>query len=328
MRRREFITLLGGAAAAWPLAARAQQQPVPVIGWFSGRNLEADALVLPAFKQGLNAHGYVEGRNVTIEYAFADGRYDQLPILVAELIRRRAAVIVAVGNSAPGIRAAQAASTTIPTVFIFGEDPVKFGLVPNLNRPGGNSTGVANLLRELAPKRLGILHELLPRATSFAVLVNPANIGGLDEAAAVQNAARAIGRPLRMLNASTESELGAAFAAVTQMRPDALFVLSDPFFFARAHQIVEFAARLAIPASYHRREFAVAGGLISYGSNADDNYRVLGDYAGRILKGERAGDLPVQLPTKFELVINLKTAKALGLTIPPMLLALADQVIE
>ena len=328
MRRREFITLLGGAAAARPILARAQQPTVPVIGWFSGRNLEADALVLPAFRQGLNAHGYVEGRNVTIEYAFADGRYDRLPMLAADLVRRRAAVIVAVGNSAPGIRAAQEASTTVPTVFIFGEDPVKFGLVPNLNRPGGNSTGVANLLRELAPKRLGILHELLPSATFFAVLMNPANIGGLEEAAAVQNAARAIRRPLRMLNASTEPELDAAFSAVTQMRPDALFVLSDPFFFARAHQIVEFAARLAIPASYHRREFAAAGGLLSYGSNADDNYRVLGDYAGRILKGEKAGDLPVQLPTRFELTVNLRTAKALGITVPTGILVRADEVIE
>jgi len=328
MQRRDFITLLGGAAAAWPLAARAQQVAMPAIGWFSARNIEADTLVLPAFRRALNAHGYTEGHNISIEYAFADGRYDLLPGIAADLVRRRVSVIVAVGNAAPGIRAAQAASATIPVVFVFGDDPVKFGLVPNLNRPGGNSTGVANLLRELAPKRFGFLHELLLRACSFAVLANPATPGAVAETTYVREAARAVGQSIRILNASTQNELDAAFTSMTQTRDDALFVAGDPFFFARIGQIVEFAARLGIPTSYWRREFCDAGGLMSYGSNANDNYRVLGDYTARILKGENAGDLPVQLPTKFELVLNLKTAKALGLTIPPMLLTLADAVIE
>ena len=326
MKRSEFITLLGGAAA-WPFAAGAQQA-MPVIGWLSSRTSETDALVLPAFRQGLNAQGYVEGRNVAVEYRWANAQDDRLPALAADLVRRPVAVIVAVGNSVPWTRAAKAANTTIPIVLIIGGDPVKLGLVANLNRPGGNITGVTTFMQILGPKRLGLLHELLPRATTIAVLVNPSLPGSTSEAADLQEPARALGLQIKIFSATTERDLDAAFASLAQMRADALVVMTGPFFFTHSDQIVASAARLALPTLYFRREFAAAGGLMSYGSNADDTYRVLGDYAGRILKGEKPRDLPVQQPTKFEMVLNLKTAKALRLEMPDNLLALADEVIE
>ena len=328
MKRREFITLLGGAATAWPLAARAQQPAMPVIGWLSGRNSETDALILPTFRQGLNAQGYVEGRNVTVEYRFADGQYDRLPALASDFVRRSVAVIVSVAATDRMTRAVHAASTTIPIVFVTGGDPVESGLVPNLNRPGGNMTGVTSFSRELVQKRLGLLHELLPRATTIAVLVNPTDATVVSETMGVPEAAHVLGLQTKILNANTDRELDAAFASFVQMRTDALLVTTDPFFFSRADQIIALAARHALPGLYVRREFANAGGLMSYGSKADDNYRVLGEYAGRILKGTKPGDLPVMRPTKFELVINLKTAKALGLNVPMQLQQRADEVIE
>ena len=328
MRRREFITLLGGATAAWPLVARAQQPAMPVIGWLSGRNSETDALILPTFRQGLNAQGYVEGRNVTVEYRFADGQYDRLPALASDLVRRPVAVIVSVAATDLMTRAVQAASTTIPIVFVTGGDPVESGLVPSLNRPGGNMTGVTSFSRELVQKRLGLLHELLPRAATIAVLVNPTDATVVSETTGVPEAAHVLGLQTKILNASTERDLDAAFASFAQMRADALLVTSDPFFFSRADQIIALAARHALPGLYVRREFANAGGLMSYGSKADDNYRVLGEYAGRILKGEKPADLPVMQPTRFELVINLTTARALGITVPVTLITISDEVIE
>jgi putative ABC transport system substrate-binding protein len=327
LQRREFITLLGGAAAAWPLAARAQQ-PMPVIGWLSGRTSETDALVQPAFRQALNAQGFVEGRNVAFEYRWADGQYDRLPALAADLARRPVDVVVAVGTDVQGLRAAQVASPRTPIVFIIGEDPVTSGLVSSLNRPGGNLTGVLALLSQPVPKRLGLLRELLPRATTIAVLMNPAVDARRDLQSQAEEAARAVGLQTKILSASTDRELDASFASLGQIRADALFVLVDPFLFSRANQIIAAAARLMLPASYFRREFVTAGGLMSYGSNTEEGYRVLGDYTGRVLKGVKPGDLPIQQPSKLDLVINLKTAKALGLAIPPSLLAIADEVIE
>jgi putative tryptophan/tyrosine transport system substrate-binding protein len=328
MQRREFITLLGGASAAWPLAAAAQQPAPPVIGWLSGRNAETEALLLPAFHRGLSAQGFVEGRNVSVEYSFADAQYDRLPRLAIELIQRPVSVLIGVGNALPAIRTVRAEGSTIPIVFIIGEDPVKLGLVANLNRPGGNTTGVVNHYNESAPKRMGLLHDLFPKATTFAVLFNPAGPASRSEASEVEEAARTLGQQIKTLTATTEGEIDVAFASAAQMRADAILLLTDPLFFARANRVIALAARYAIPALYFRREFAAAGGLMTYGSNVDDTYRIAGEYAGRILKGEKAGDLPVQQATKFEFVINLKTAKTLGLAIPPMLLALADSVIE
>jgi putative ABC transport system substrate-binding protein len=330
MRRREFIGLLGGAAAAWPLMARAQQAAMPVVGWLSGRNSETDALLLPTFRQALNAQGFIEGRNVAIEYRWADGQPDHLPFLAADLMRSPAAVIVAVGIDVQGIRAAQAAAATIPIVFIITDDPVTSGLVASLNRPGGNLTGVLNLQSQSVPKRLGLLRELLPRAATIAFLVNPLRSARATETEVkgVEEAARAAGLQIRILNAGTEEELGESFASLAQMRADALIVEVDPFLFSRANKIVATAARLMLPAAYHRREFVAAGGLMSYGPNAEEGYRVLGEYAGRILKGVKPRDLPIQQSIKLEFVINLKAAKALGLTVPPGLLAAADEVIE
>jgi putative ABC transport system substrate-binding protein len=324
MRRREFIAGLAGAAAAGPFAARAQQPAMPVIGWLSSRNSETDALVLPAFRRALGTHGFVEGRNVAIEYRWADSQFDRLPTLAAELVRRPSAVIVAVDTFAT--RAVQAASSTVPILFTAGADPVKLGLVPNLNRPAGNVTGTAAYLSQLGQKRLALLHELLPRASVIAVLRNP--VDDFDETADLLAAGQTLGLQLKILNAANERQLEAAFASMQQMHAGALFVTTDPFFFGHARQIVTLAESAAIPAAYSRREFTVAGGLMSYGSDAEEYYRVLGDYAGRILKGAKAGDLPVQQATRYEFVINLKTAKALGLTIPETLLATADEVIQ
>jgi putative ABC transport system substrate-binding protein len=327
--RRQFISALGGTAATWPLAARAQQAAsIPAIGWLSGRSSETDALVLPAFHRGLNEQGFAEGRNVTIEYRWAEGRYDRIPALVADFVLRSVNIIVVAGVDERSYLTVQAATSSIPIVFLTASNPVKIGLVPNFNHPGGNITGITSLFVEIGQKRLGLLHELLPHANAFAALSNPANSASITELADMQEAGRGLGLQIKTLVASNDHDLGAAFASLAQMRPDALFLVSDPFLFSHANQIVASAAHSVVPTLYFRREFAIAGGLMSYGTNTDENYHAAGDYAGRILKGEKPGDLPILQPTKYELVINLKTAKALGLTIPPTLLARADEVIE
>ena len=327
MNRRDVIALLGGAAAGWPFAARAQQTGVPVIGWLSGRTAETDALVLPAFRQGLNTHGYVEGRNVTVEYRYAGGQFDRLPALAADLVNRSVAVIVGVGSGGgQGARLLKAATTTIPILFNTGNDPVATGLVSSLSRPGGNITGVTSFFSLLGSKRLGLLRELAPGATTIAVLANPASID--TELTDVREAARALGQEVNVLSAGTGGELATVLASLPRIRADALLVTTNPFFFVRANEIIAYAARHGVPALYFRREFAAAGGLMSYGSNPEDSYRIVGDYAGRILKGAKPGDLPVQQPTKFELVLNLRTARVLGIAVPPTLLASADEVIE
>jgi putative tryptophan/tyrosine transport system substrate-binding protein len=327
VRRREFITLLGGAAAALPLAARAQQQQLPVIGILSSRSRATDALLLAVIRQGLNDTGFVEGRNVSIEYRWAEGNYNRLAALAADLVGRKVAVIVTIGGDVAAL-AAKAATATLPVVFTVATDPVRSGLVSSLHRPGGNLTGHSAALTEMERKRLGLLRELRPDATSIGVLVNP-NVAYIDaQLNDIRSSAASIGREIVILNASTIAEIDAAFATLRQMRAEAFSVAVDPFFFDRASQIVVLAARHAVPALYFRREFAAVGGLMSYGSNAAEGYRVLGVYAGRILKGENPGDLPIQLPTKFELVINLSTARALALEVPPSLLARADEVIE
>jgi ABC-type uncharacterized transport system substrate-binding protein len=327
VRRRELIALLGGAAAAWPFEVRAQQQQLPVIGILSSRSRATDALLLAVIRQGLNDTGFVEGRNVSIEYRWAEGNYNRLAALAADLVDRKVAVIVTIGGDVAAL-AAKAATATLPVVFTVATDPVRSGLVSSLHRPGGNLTGHSAALTEMERKRLGLLRELRPDATSIGVLVNP-NVAYIDaQLSDIRSSAASIGREIVILNASTIAEIDAAFATLRQMRAEALSVAVDPFFFDRASQIVVLAARHAVPALFFRREFAAVGGLMSYGSNAAEGYRVLGVYAGRILKGEKPGDLPIQLPTKFELVINLSTARALALEVPPSLLARADEVIE
>jgi len=324
-RRREFITLLGGAAA-WPLAARAQQT-MPVIGLLDIRSPEAMTDRLRAFRQGLKDAGFVEGENVAIEYRWAEGQYDRLPALAAELDRRKVAVIVASGGPAPALAAAKAA-TTIPIVFVTAEDPVKLGLVANLARPGGNLTGVSMLTGELAAKRLEFLRELVPGAVRVAAFINPNNPGADNTLKELDAAARAMGLQVQVFTTSTSREIDAAFATFVRERPDALFVAGDAFFNSRRLQLALLAARHGLPATYPSRDYPVSGGLMSYGTNIGDAFRQLGAYAGRILKGTNPADLPVVQSSKFELVINHQTARMLGLTVPDKLLATADEVIE
>jgi putative ABC transport system substrate-binding protein len=329
VNKREFITLLGGAAVAWPLAARGQQPAMPVIGFLDPRSLHYTlADQQRAFRQGLKDAGYVEGESVVIEYRWAEGQIDRLPALAAELVRRRVAVITTGGGPAAAL-AAKAATTTIPIVFAVGEDPVKLGLVASLARPGGNLTGINLVIGELTAKRLGLLRELVPGAARVAVLVNPANTANAETTLRdVEPAARAMGLQIQILKASTSREIEAAFATFVGERPDALFVGNDAFLISRRVQLVHLATRHAIPATYTARDFAEVGGLMSYGSNITDAYRQFGVYAGRILKGAKPAELPVVQSTKFELVINLPTARMLGLTVPDKLIAAADEVIE
>jgi putative tryptophan/tyrosine transport system substrate-binding protein len=324
VRRRTFIAVIGGAAA-WPLVARAQQPAMPVIGFLNSGSRDGYAPMVAAFRQGLKETGYVEGQKVAIEFRWADGQYDRVPAMAAELVRRQVAVIVA---NTPGVMAVKAATTTIPIVFTAATDPVKIGLVASLSRPGGNITGVTQLNAVVASKRLELAHELVPAATVIAVLVNPTQPTAETELKDLQAAARTLGLQLHVLHASTERDFDTVFATLVQLRGGALVIGNDTFFFSRSEQLAALALRHAVPAIFPDHVFAAAGGLMSYGGSTLNIYRIAGTYTGRILKGERPSDLPVQQATKIELVINLKTAKALGLTLPETLLATADELIE
>ncbi len=327
MMRREFIILLGGGAAAWPVAARAQQPTMPVIGLLHPGSPEANARFVAGFHKGLAETGYVEGRNILIEYRWGHGESTRLPELAADLIRRAANVIVTPGGVAAAL-AAKAATATIPIVFVIGVDPVQAGLVVSLNRPGGNVTGITSMNSDLAAKQLGLLHQLLQRDARFVVLVNSSNPQIRLAVADVKAAAAAMGQPLDIVTAKTNREITPAFKEAVQKRADAILISPDPLFSSRPVQLATLAARHAMPAIYALREFAESGGLISYGSNFTDMFRQAGTYVARILKGEKPADLPILQATKFELVINLQTAEVLGLAVPPSLLAIADEVIE
>jgi len=327
MRRRGFIALLAGTAAAWPLTAHAQRPSVPSIGFLSTRSPDEAAPFTAAFRQGLKEIGLVEGENVTLDFRWANLQYDRLPALAAELIRNRVTVIAAVGGIHSGL-AAKAATSTIPVVFVSAGDPVEFGLVPSLSRPGGNITGISMVTVALAPKRLELLNESVPPPGVIAMLVNPTSPYLGPETKDVQAAARTLGREVRVFNARAEREIDAAFATLVQQRAAGVLVSGDPFFDSQRDRLVALAARHAVPAIYQWREFATIGGLMSYGSSITDAYRQAGVYTGKILRGSKPADLPVIQPTKYELVINLKTAKALGLTIPPSVLLRADEIIQ
>jgi len=328
MRRRDFITLLGGATVAWPRAARAQQPALPVVGFIRDGSADASARLAAAFRKGLNEKGYVEGQNVTVEYHWLEGQYDRLPALVADLVRRQVAVIATPGN-VPSV-AAKAATATIPIVFGVGGDPVEFGLVASLARPGGNATGINFFVGEVAGKRLRLLHDLVPKAVRIAVLLNPANANVTETTLRdVREAAPIIGLQIQTtLNASTPGEIDGAFATLARERPDALFVAPDAFFVSQRAQLAALTARQQIPATYSARDPVVAGGLMSYGSDLAEMFHQVGVYTGSILKGAKPAELPVLQSTKFDFVINLKTARALGIEVPSTLLLIADEVIE
>jgi ABC-type uncharacterized transport system substrate-binding protein len=330
VKRRPFVALIGGAAAAamlCPLGTRAQQSTMPVIGYLNGASSAQFPHLLAAFRKGLSETGYVEGRNVAIKYRYADGRYDRLPSLAADLVDQRVSAIVATAGT-PTIRAAKAATSTIPIVFVIGGDPVALGFVDSLNRPGNNVTGITLLATQTVAKRLELLLEVVPKATIIGVLANPKNPISKPQLTELQAAAQALGRQMRILDASTEADFEAAFADIDRQRIGALLIAADPFFDDRRDQLVALAARHAVPTSYVRRDFVAAGGLMSYGPDVPDSFRHGGIYTGRILKGAKPSELAVQQPTKFELVINLKTARALGLTVPLTLQTSADEVIE
>jgi putative ABC transport system substrate-binding protein len=328
VRRREFIAAVGGTVVTWPLAAHAQQPATPVIAFLSGRSVDASVRVAAAFRSGLNEAGYAEGQNVTVEYHWLAGQYDRLPALLADFVRRQVAVI-AVPGSAPAALAAKAATATIPIVFGVAQDPVKLGLVTNLARPSGNATGINFFVAEVVAKRLRLLHDMVPKAVRVAVLVNPANVSNAETTLhVVREAAPAIALQIQIVNATTISEIDAAFASFAPERPDALFVAPDAFLVSRAVQFATLTARDKIPAAYPERDMVAVGGLMSYGTDITDMYRQVGVYAGSILKGAKPADLPVLQSTKFELVINLQTARALGIEVPSGLLSIADEVIE
>jgi len=328
IRRREFIVTIGSAAAAWPLAARAQQGAMPVVGFINGGSADASARFVTAFRQGLNQTGFVEGQNLGVEYHWLEGKYDQLPALMADLVRRRVALI-ATPASGPAARAAKAATSTIPIVFSVAQDPVQLGLVASLSRPGGNATGLNFFNREVAGKRLRLLHELVPKAVRVAVLLNPANAGSAEaNLREVQEAAPAIGLQIQILKATTIGEINAAFASFARERPDALFLASDGFFTDRRVQFATLTARDRIPASGAESQFVKAGLLMSYGTDYTETFRQVGDYAGRILKGEKPAELPVIQSSKFEFVLNLQTAQALNIEVPAGVLSIADEVVE
>ena len=326
MQRREFITLLGGAAATWPLTAHAQQPAMPVVGFLGAGSAAPDAWRVAAFRQGLNESGYVEGRNLMIEFRWANGDYARLPQLTAELISRSVAVIFA--GQLPATLAAKAATSKIPIIFANGNDPVEFGLVASLSRPGGNITGVSVLVNMLAAKHLELLHEMVPKAVLVGLLINSGNPNVEVDRRQLEAAANVLGKKLVVLEASTPEAIEAAFATLVQMRADALFVHADAFFASQNKQLVALTTRYAIPTIFHLRDFVMAGGLMSYGADLADGYRQAGIYAGRILNGEKPADLPVQQATKVELIVNLKTAKALGITVPRLVQSRADEVIE
>jgi len=325
--RRELLVALGGTVAAWPLAARAQQPALPVVGFLSFRSPGESASVEAAFRQGLREQGYVEGQNLHIAFRWAEGHYERLPALAANLVEIRVALIAAAGGQASGL-AAKAVTSTVPIVFVSGEDPVKLGLVAGLNRPGGNATGVSMFLSEMEAKRLALLRELIPGAPLIGVLVNPSSPSIDTQLNDVLSAARALRQPIQIVNATNEREIDAAFAALAQNKVAAVLVCANAYLTSRRDQIVALAAQYSIPTIHDQREFAAAGGLMSYGTDLAGAYRLMGVYAGQILKGEKPANLPVQQSTKFELVINLATAKALGLEVPATILARVDEVIE